>query len=164
EVDGLVKRYGDLVAVDGATFAADAGEIFALLGPNGAGKTTTVEIVEGLRDRDGGNVRVLDADPETESRRLAPRIGVMPQSGDLRDRGVTVVLTTHMLDEAERVADRVAIMHRGRIVALGSPAELAGTHRALTFTVERAIDAHALSSALGVAVEKRADGYRITGA
>src|SRR5918999_3051511 len=63
EVDGLVKRYGDVVAVDGISFTVEAGEIFALLGPNGAGKTTTVEILEGYRGRDAGEVCVLGEDP-----------------------------------------------------------------------------------------------------
>src|SRR6478735_6438652 len=64
EVRGLVKRYGDLVAVDGIDFEVAPGEVFGLLGPNGAGKTTTVEILEGLRRRDGGIVSVLGHDPE----------------------------------------------------------------------------------------------------
>jgi ABC-2 type transport system ATP-binding protein len=251
DVHGLVKRYGKLVAVDGVSFSVEAGEVFALLGPNGAGKTTTVEILEGLRRRDGGDVRVLGADPDKDARRLAPKIGVMPQSGDLQagirtieavhlfaafydgaedpaalmtklgldrvarttyrrlsggerrrlslalalvgrpdvafldeptsgmdvegrgttwelvrelcDRGVAIVLTTHLLDEAERVADRVGIVHRGRLVGLGSPSELAGASRGLTFSVERPIDADALASSLGVDVEQTRYGYRLDG-
>ena len=81
----------------------------------------------------------------------------------LRDRGVAVVLTTHLLDEAERVADRVAIMHRGRLVALGTPAELTGSTRQITFTVDGVIDAAALASAIGAAVEHADDRYRISG-
>ena len=61
-VRGLVKRYGDLVAVDGIDFEVASGEIFGLLGPNGAGKTTTVEILEGLRTPDAGETTVLGLD------------------------------------------------------------------------------------------------------
>ena len=68
-IRGLVKRYGDFVAVDGLDLDIRRGEIFALLGPNGAGKTTTVEIREGYRSRYGGEVRVLGADPASAGRR-----------------------------------------------------------------------------------------------
>jgi len=81
EVTGLEKRYGPLVAVDDVSFTVEQGEVFVLLGPNGAGKTTTVEILEGLRTADDGKARVLGLEPT--SRRLAPRVGVMPQEGDL---------------------------------------------------------------------------------
>jgi ABC-2 type transport system ATP-binding protein len=81
EVSGLTKRYRSLVAVDDVSFAVQAGEVFVLLGPNGAGKTTTVEILEGLRTADAGTTTVLGHEPG--SRKLAPRIGVMPQEGDL---------------------------------------------------------------------------------
>jgi ABC-2 type transport system ATP-binding protein len=236
--------------VDDLSFSVEAGEIFALLGPNGAGKTTTVEVLEGLRTRDAGEVRVLDFEPNNKA--LAPRIGVMPQTGDLqqglrageavrlfaafyddaedpselmsrlgldrverttyrrlsggekrrlslalaivgkprvafldepttgldvegraatwkligdmRDRGVTVLLTTHLLDEAERVADRVAIVQRGRLVAVGSPAELAGSSKQITFTVDRPVDESALASVLGASVANNGGIYRVTGA
>ena len=72
-IRGLVKRYGDLVAVDGLDLDIRRGEIFALLGPNGAGKTTTVEICEGYRDRDAGEVRVLGEDPAHGGRRWKAR-------------------------------------------------------------------------------------------
>lgn len=239
-VEGLVKRYGDVRAVDGISFEAERGEVFALLGPNGAGKTTTVEILEGLRAPDEGKAEVLGLDPRSELRRLAPRIGVMPQTGDLyagirtaealrlfasfyedardtaelahrlgldrvartpyrrlsggerkrlslalalvgrpqvafldeptagmdieareatwalvgelREREATVVLTTHQLDEAERVADRVAIIREGRIVALGAPSDLVrGVHN-IRFSVDRDIAIEDLSAHLGVAV------------
>jgi len=81
EVDRLVKRYGDLVAVDSLTLQADRGTVLALLGPNGAGKTTTVETCEGFRRPDGGSVRVLGLDPWRDRARLAPSVGVMLQSG-----------------------------------------------------------------------------------
>jgi ABC-2 type transport system ATP-binding protein len=81
EVDGLVKRYGSVVACDGVSFAAAPGTVLALLGPNGAGKTTTVETCEGFRRPDGGTVRVLGLDPIRDHAALAPRVGVMLQSG-----------------------------------------------------------------------------------
>jgi ABC-2 type transport system ATP-binding protein len=252
EVEGLVKRYGDLVAVDGVTFGVEPGEVFALLGPNGAGKTTTVEVLEGLRRRDGGHVRVLDCDPTSDAKKLTPLVGAMPQTGELYNglkteeavrlfaafyddaedprelmtrlqldrvartayrrlsggerrrlslalaivgrprvvfldeptagmdvegrattwsivrelcgRGVAVVLTTHLLDEAERVADRVGIVHRGKLVALGPPAELAGGARSLTFTTEQPVDTAALSAALGLRIGARGDAYVVEGA
>jgi ABC-2 type transport system ATP-binding protein len=211
-VSGLVKRYGDVTAVDGISFEVEAGEIFGLLGPNGAGKTTTVEILEGLRDADAGEIRVLGLDVRTQRQAIKERIGVQlqtpsllprlrvaellrlfgtffryslpperlieafgleesarklvrqlsggqqqrlsvalalvndpelvfldePTNGldpqarlnlwtvvrDLKARGKTVVLTTHYMEEAERLCDRVAIVDRGRIVALGAPREL----------------------------------------
>jgi ABC-2 type transport system ATP-binding protein len=211
-VSGLVKAYGDVVAVNGASFAVQPGEIFALLGPNGAGKTTTIEILEGYRVADKGEARVLGLDPRREAARLKAQIGVMlqqeglyqtlrareilalyasffadpedparlmervglsaaagtrfrqlsggqkrrlalavaivgkprlvfldePTTGmdpqarratwdiiqELKARGVTVLLTTHLMDEAERLADRIAIMDAGQIIALDTPAGL----------------------------------------
>ncbi|WP_307833338.1 ABC transporter ATP-binding protein [Pimelobacter simplex] len=212
EVDGLVMRYGDTVAVDGLSLTVERGTITAVLGPNGAGKTTTLETCEGYRRAQGGTVRVLGLDPVRQRGELLPRIGVMLQSGgawsgarademlrhfarlharpqdvgllmerlalhecgrtpyrrlsggqqqrlglalalvgrpelvfvdeptagmdpqirravwelleELRADGVTVVLTTHYLEEAERLADRVHILDRGRLVASGTPLEL----------------------------------------
>ncbi len=212
EVQGLVKRYAEVVAVAGVDFEVPAGTVFAFLGPNGAGKTTTVEILEGLRRRTEGSVAVLGLDPWTEGEKLHRRIGVIPQefgffdkitpkeaveyyrtlfgsavdpaellarvelldkadarfdtlSGgqkqklglalsltndpevcfldepttgldpharraiwsvirSLRGDGRTVFLTTHYLDEAQQLADRVAIIHGGRIIASGTPGEI----------------------------------------
>ncbi|GAB3739505.1 ABC transporter ATP-binding protein [Amycolatopsis oliviviridis] len=212
EVDGLVKRYGDHTAVDGAGFSVEQGEIFGILGPNGAGKTTTVECVEGLRVPDGGTIRVCGLDPrretgelrqllgaqlqeselpdrlevgealklyssfyrepadwrellgtldltdkvDTQFRRLSggqkqrlsialalignPRVAVLdelttgldPQARrdawDLieavRDRGVTILLVTHFMEEAERLCDRIAVIDSGKVVALDTPAGL----------------------------------------
>ena len=90
EVRGLVKTYGGLTAVAGIDFEIRRGEIFALLGPNGAGKTTTVEILEGYRARDGGQVTVLGCDPGRERAQLKNRIGIMLQS-----TGVEPYLTVH---------------------------------------------------------------------
>jgi ABC-2 type transport system ATP-binding protein len=79
EVTSLEKSYGDLKAVDGISFSVGRGEVFSLLGPNGAGKTTAVEILEGLRERDAGDVRVLGLDPWAKGYELHAKIGVMPQ-------------------------------------------------------------------------------------
>lgn len=212
EVSKLVKTYGSLRAVDGIDCEVRSGEVFSFLGPNGAGKTTTVEILEGLRPRTGGEVRVLGFDPWTEIDKLRTRIGVIPQdfhffpkltpreavrlyanlfavktdvdellarvelsdkadahydtlSGGqhqklgvalalvndpelcfldepttgldprarrsiwevirrLRGEGRTVFLTTHYLDEAQKLSDRIAIINKGRIIATGSPDEI----------------------------------------
>ncbi|WP_347710991.1 ABC transporter ATP-binding protein [Thermalbibacter longus] len=234
-VRDLVKRYGERVAVDGLTFTIGRGEIFALLGPNGAGKTTTIEILEGYRTADEGEVRVLGLDPRRDAAELRRRIGVMLQSGgiyptvtpiefldllshfydeaedprelirlvgleevarvryrqlsggqqrrlalaaalvgkpellfldepttgmdpqarrltwslvsSLRERGITVLLTTHFMEEAERLADRVAIIDHGRLVALATPQEL--THSEtdeVQFTGPAGLDVTALRS------------------
>jgi len=81
EVDDLRVRYGDVVAVDGISFEAQAGQITAVLGPNGAGKTTTVEVLEGYRRPDAGTTRVMGLNPITDHAALTRRIGVMLQSG-----------------------------------------------------------------------------------
>jgi ABC-2 type transport system ATP-binding protein len=216
EVNSIRKSYGALRAVDGVSFSVSQGEVFALLGPNGAGKTTTIEILEGLRKRDEGDVRVLGLDPWTNGYLLHRKIGVIPQnftffekqnprealkyyaqlfgvsvdadkileevlledsakvlyenlSGGqrqklglalslvnsaellfldepttgldptarrniwdvirrLKSQGKTVILTTHYLDEAEQLSDRVAIMNQGRIVAMGTPDEIIEQH------------------------------------
>jgi ABC-2 type transport system ATP-binding protein len=250
QASGLVKRYGELVAVDDVSLAVEPGEVFVLLGPNGAGKTTTTEILEGLRRPDGGGATVLGADPR--SRRIAARIGVMPQESDLyqgirteeavrlfasfyeapeeadalmerlaldgvrrttyrrlsggerrrlslaialvgrpevafldeptsgmdvegrqttwnllselTERGTTVFVTTHLLDEAERFAHRVGIIHHGRLVAIGTPSELVAQRTSnVVFTTDRPIDAETLGGALGETVSPTGDnGYRIT--
>lgn len=216
EVRGLRKRYGDKQAVAGVDLRVDRGEIVALLGPNGAGKTTTVEILEGFRSRDAGEVRVLGTDPQTAGRAWRDRIGVVlqdsrdlteftvaeivahfagfyadprdpeevigsvglaekrgtrtrqlsggqrrrldvalgivgrpelvfldePTTGfdpqarrafwelvrSLRDDGTTILLTTHYLDEAAQLADRVAVLRDGAVVALDAPDRLGGPH------------------------------------
>src|SRR5277367_6670117 len=86
EVKGLQKSYGDFEAVRGLDFEVAPGEVFGLLGPNGAGKTTTVEILEGLRPRTGGDVKVLGFDPDSESRAIKDRIGVCLQATNLPDK------------------------------------------------------------------------------
>jgi ABC-2 type transport system ATP-binding protein len=212
EIDGLVMRYGDKVAVDGLSLTVERGSITAVLGPNGAGKTTTLETCEGYRKPQQGTVRVLGLDPQADRSDLLPRIGVMLQSGgawsgvraaemlrhiaslhahpldtdmlverlglhecgrtpyrrlsggqqqrlslamavvgrpellfvdeptagmdpqarhdtwdllgELRRDGVTTVLTTHYMDEAEKLSDQVHVIDHGRLIASGSPFEL----------------------------------------
>lgn len=79
EVTDLKKYYGEIKAVDGISFNVNEGEVFGLLGPNGAGKTTTIEILEGLRKKDGGKAVVLGLDPWESDPKLHRRIGVIPQ-------------------------------------------------------------------------------------
>src|SRR6266700_5120222 len=86
EVTGLTKRYGGVAVVDGISFHVEKGEIFGILGPNGAGKTTAVECLEGLRKRDGGEVRILGLDPRTDGHRLHQRIGVQLQETQLQEK------------------------------------------------------------------------------
>ncbi len=251
-VEGLNKRYGDIVAVDDVSLEIRAGEIFVLLGRNGAGKTTLVEMIEGLRTPDSGSISVLGDAPSAPAVRAA--IGVMPQRGDLyagirteealrlfasfydepqdpeeliatfdldrvrrstyrrlsggekrrlslalaivgrpkiafldeptaemdvegrattwdlvrrmRDGGSTVVLTTHELEEAERVADRVAILREGKLVAHGPPSDLAPDHRKeITLTVATPIDTAGLGEFLSMKVKPLDETtYRLTGA
>ena len=247
EVEDLRITYGDLVAVDGVSFAAAAGEVVALLGPNGAGKTSTIEALEGYRRPAGGTVRVLGSDPIADHAAVVSRIGVMLQEGGLypgirtaevlrlfaayhddpvdpdqllarvgladharstarrlsggqqqrlslalalvgrpevafldeptagldvdgrllvrevlreqRDAGVCVLLATHDLAEAEKVADRVVIVDRGRVVADGTPAELmAGGGEEIRFGAPAGLDTEALGRTLGGAVVEATPG------
>jgi ABC-2 type transport system ATP-binding protein len=85
EVESLRKQYGELVAVDGASFAARPGEIFGLLGPNGAGKTTTIHCVSGLLTPTSGRVRVNGHDVVRDGKAARASIGVVPQELALYD-------------------------------------------------------------------------------
>lgn len=239
DVSGLAKRFGATAAVDGLSLRVAPGQVLALLGPNGAGKTTTIEICEGFLRRDAGSVRVLGLDPATQSERLRPRIGVMPQGGGaypgvraeemlalvaacaadpidpawlidvlglasarrtpykrlsggqqqrlslacalvgrpelvfldeptsgldpqarrlvwelvaaLRTDGVSVLLTTHAMEEAEELADHVVIIDRGRVVAEGSPRQLTAEQpdaAQLRFRAKAGMDTSRLRAAL----------------
>ncbi len=86
-VRGLRKRYGELTVLDGLDLEVGHGQLVALLGPNGAGKTTTVEILEGFRRPDGGEVRVLGLDPQHDGAALRPQVGIMLQQGGITPQG-----------------------------------------------------------------------------
>ena len=253
EIRDLVVRYptpnGDVVAVDGLNLGIPAGTVCTLLGPNGAGKTSTVETLEGYRKPTTGTVRVLDRDPVSDAKALAPRIGVMLQRngvyvtmtprevmrlfasyygtralnaddmlqrvglsdvaatpwrrlsggeqqrlslglaligrpdvafldeptasvdpnarilvrdiiGQLRTNGVTVVLTTHDLDEAQRLSDHVVIIDHGKVLAEGTPTELMrGSGRGgIRFRSPDRFDSNALALALGGSVTEGSEG------
>ena len=254
-ISGLRKSFGDLVAVDGVSFAVERGTVMALLGPNGAGKTSTVETLEGYRTPSSGGVRVLGLDPRADHAALTRRIGVMLQSGgiytgirppevlrlfaayydepadpdellervglgdrrrstwrnlsggeqqrlslalalvgrpevafldeptagidptgrqlirrviaELRESGVTVLLTTHDLEEAEKLADRVVIVDHGRVLAEGTPAELtsSGQQDEIRFGAAAGLDVADLGAAVGAPVTEVSPGeYRVDGA
>jgi ABC-2 type transport system ATP-binding protein len=212
KVENLTKRYGEVEAVRGISFQVSEGEVFGLLGPNGAGKTSTIEILEGLRDPDGGSLSVCGYDPRTHATELKHEIGAALQSTSLPDKirvieairlfasfykrrrnpddllkrfgleekrnafysqlsggqkqrlalamalvndpkvlfldeptaGLdpqvrreiydiieelkrekkTIVLTTHYIEEAERLCDRVAIVDHGKLISEGTPRDL----------------------------------------
>jgi ABC-2 type transport system ATP-binding protein len=85
EVSNLTKKYGNITAVDGLSFAVEKGEVFGILGPNGAGKTTTVEMIEGLRRPDVGNIKVCDIDALKGADRIKELIGVQLQATSIYD-------------------------------------------------------------------------------
>jgi ABC-2 type transport system ATP-binding protein len=246
------KAYGDTRAVDGVSFEVSDGEFFGILGPNGAGKTTTLEIIEGLRKPDSGEVRLLGASPWPRNKALLPRIGVQlqassfferltareqirtwaalygvapakademlevvgltdkadtqiqklsggqaqrlsiacalahgpdvvfldePTSGldpqarrnlwdllrDINKQGRTVVLTTHYLDEAELLCDRVAIMDHGKILEIGPPASLVrGLDAPTRISVESGVIAEAEARGLFDDAEITDDGVSLS--
>ena len=229
-VTNLVKRYGDMTAVDGVSFSVEEGEVFALLGPNGAGKTTTVEILEGYRQATDGTVEVLGDRPDVGGSAFRNRIGIVLQetgieptlsvaeaiklyggyyrhrlptdelisvvgldektdariktlSGGQRRRldlalalvgdpdllfldepttgfdpsarrkswdlvenlaslGKTILLTTHYLDEAQHLADRIAVLAEGTIVAEGTPESLGAATPITTIRFQLVATAH----------------------
>ena len=253
EVNNLTKRYGDVEALRGVSFAVNEGEVFGLLGPNGAGKTSTVEILEGLRTPDSGSVSVCGLDPQSsgaefkyaigaalqatalpdkmrveealdlfgsfyprhrstkdllkrfgledkrsafyaklsggQKQRLAlamalvndpqvvfldePTAGLDPQVRhevygiieELKKDKKTVLITTHYIEEAERICDRVAIVDHGKVIALGTPRELKQRSGAVTRISVRLAKPEtngALSSLEGVAeCRTEADDYLI---
>jgi ABC-2 type transport system ATP-binding protein len=256
EVTDLVMRYGEVTAVDGLTLRVEPGTTTAILGPNGAGKTTMLETCEGYRTPQSGTVRVLGLDPVRQHGELAPRLGVMLQSGgawsgvhademlayvaslyanplavpDVVERlgltacgrtpyrrlsggqqqrlglamaivgrpeivfldeptagldpqsrratwelveqlatdGVSVVLTTHYMEEAERLARRVVVVDHGRVIASGSPGELmsAGAKNTIRFTAKPGLHTDGLLWALPEeysVVEDPAGHYRVEG-
>jgi ABC-2 type transport system ATP-binding protein len=110
-----------------------------------------------------GRPKVVFLDEPTAGMDVEGRATTWSIVDELKARGTTIMLTTHLLDEAERVADRVGILHRGKLVALGSPAELtSGRSSELTFTVAADVDTDALGAAVGAKVSRAAKGvYRI---
>ena len=250
----LVKKYGDLTAVDGLDLEVDTGECFGLLGPNGAGKTTTVEILEGLNEPTAGRVEVLGMRWDRDERALRQRLGVSLQETHLPDkltveenlrmfrsfylqgrpleevldmvglsdkrtawterlsggqkqrlavacalvsdpellfldepttgldpqsrrqlwdvvlgfksRGRTVLLTTHYMDEAERLCDRVAIVDKGKVIAMGAPRELIaslGAQQVVEFSTEQPLAPDGWGGLPSVRSARRsADGIALT--
>lgn len=251
-VEGLTKRYGQLTAVDAIAFQVLRGETFGMLGPNGAGKTTTLEMIEGLRDPDGGRITFMEMDAVKQRKLMQERIGVQLQSQalwpeltveetlrvfqslfrkrvsvesllerfslvdkrdarvkglsggqkqrlsiatalvndpelvfldepttgldpqarhsfwdlirDMQREGKTVIVTTHYMEEAEALCDRVAIMDKGRIIALDTPRQLV---RALASdsTVECSfaapVERERLAALPGVSDVRNEDGGRL---
>jgi ABC-2 type transport system ATP-binding protein len=244
---GLVKRYGDVLAVDGLDLEVRPGECFGLLGPNGAGKTTTIEILEGLLPADAGDVQVLGLRWDRDASRLRQRLGIQLQETQLNDKltveeilrlfrsfyaqgptidtliasvgletkrsawysklsggqkqrlalacaltgdpdllfldepttgldphsrrqvwdllrgfkeqGRTILLTTHYMDEAQVLCDRVAIVDRGRVIAQGTPLELIlslGAEHVVSFALREGLAVPAESTLLGLPGVRRA--------
>ncbi|CCH79741.1 ABC-type multidrug transport system ATPase componen [Nostocoides japonicum T1-X7] len=112
EVDDLRCSYGAVHAVDGASWSASGGTVTAVLGPNGAGKTTMVEILEGLRRRDSGTVRVLGTDPYRAGPEHRARVGVMLQDGGLPTRAKPVPLLRHLARMYADPADVASLAER----------------------------------------------------
>src|SRR5436305_12492553 len=114
-VNGVTKKYGDVVAVRDLSFAVDPGEMFGLIGPDGAGKTTTIRLMCGLLKTDGGVVRVLDRDPVKEHRRVTQSIGYLSQRfslyGDLTiDENIAFFAEIHGVKEYAPARDRLLEM------------------------------------------------------
>ena len=248
-VEDLRKHYGDVKAVDGISFAVEPGIVFGMLGPNGAGKSTTVEILEGLRERDSGEVSVLGLDPGTQQSALSEKIGIQLQSSALfpklsarehlqmfgsfyknshdvdellemvglterqkaysenlsggqqqrlavalallsdpqlvfldepttgldpqarrrlwevvtqmKERGTTVFLTTHFMDEAQVLADYLVVIDNGKVIAADSPPGLIRDNfggATLTFTASSSLAEPDLARLIGVDAVIAANG------
>ena len=245
QVSSLTKRYGKTVALKDLSLEVVSGEVFGILGPNGAGKTTLIEILEGYRHADSGEVNVLGLDPNRQARTLKQKVGLMLQEGGLhpglrveeilhlyasfydspmervglmnrlglekRARakvktlsggekqrlsfavavigrpellfldeptsgtdpggkneiwtmiqeinagGTTVILTTHNMDEAQRLSDRVALIHDGTLMALGPPTELF-SGQGLQITCERPIDREKMARDLQLTISEVSPG------
>ncbi|MGD1118321.1 MAG: ABC transporter ATP-binding protein [Dehalococcoidales bacterium] len=231
QVDNLTKKYGDVTAVNGVSFAVARGEVFGILGPNGAGKTTTVEMIEGLRRPDSGSIKVCNIDALKEADRIKQVIGVQLQATSiydnihvreaidlfggyyrksvptaeileeisltdksesrvsalsggqkqrlsvglalvndpevlfldepttgldpqarhniwnivekLQERGKTIVMTTHYMEEAEHLCQRLAIIDAGKIIAMDTPENLinqAGLDTSIEFSTSRRLN------------------------
>ncbi len=253
--EGLLKRFGELTAVDSISFRVLKGEIFGFLGPNGAGKTTTMRMVQCVSPRDGGTLELFGMDPRPDARLIKRRIGVVPQDNNLdpefssldnlvtyagyydipreeavqrsldllrflkldskqdviieklsggmkrrlilaralvnnpdllildepttgldpqarhliwdtlrtlRAKGITIIITTHYMEEAERLCDRLVIMDHGRILIEGPPGELIG--RIIGKSVVEIADtpeARACTAGLGARFEVMGDTIRV---
>jgi ABC-2 type transport system ATP-binding protein len=253
-ITNLVKRYGNLLAVDDVSFSILEGEIFGIIGPNGAGKTTTVECISGLRAPDSGSVSVYGVSPQRDRDRIREFVGVQLQESALpprlkvgealrlfaafypdpldprevleslgiehmartafknlsggqkqrvsialalvgnpkiaildelttgldpearretwaliermRERGVTVILVTHFMDEAETLCDRVALINRGSLRALDTPEAIAAAagENWIRFVPSQPVDDQALYAVHGVqAVERKGRYVTVTG-
>ena len=248
-VEHLVKRYGDLVAVNDVSFSIRKGEIFGIIGPNGAGKTTTVECISGLREPDSGRIRVAGYSPRSDRNRIREFVGVQLQESALppsitvgeavglfasfypnplkpddlleslgirdlkdkrfrtlsggqkqrlsialalvgnpriaildelttgldpearretwaliqqiRDRGVTVILVTHYMDEAERLCDRLVLIDLGMVRALDTPEAIASLAGGVSvrFVPSAPVDDQTLRAIPGVQELERKEKY-----
>src|SRR2546421_4361876 len=117
-VQELHKRYGQVRALDGVSFAVREGEVFALLGPNGAGKSTTVRVLVTLTQPDSGRASVAGHDVRTDQNAVRRAIGYVPQDSGVsrlaEAESLTILLTTHYLEEADQLAGRLAIVSKGQ--------------------------------------------------
>ena len=127
EIEGLVKTYGDLHAVDRLSLSVPGGTVFSLLGPNGAGKTTTVEILEGLRQPTAGTARVLGHDIREDYAEIRGRIGVLPQDFEPFDRLTPTEAVVYWgrlfsrdvgKEDARKILEEVGLLHRANLQGL----------------------------------------------
>jgi ABC-2 type transport system ATP-binding protein len=116
-VRNLVKRYGTTTAVDGISFSVSEGEVFGLLGPNGAGKTTTLESLEGLRQINGGEIRIAGLNPQTQRNKLSEYLGVQLQLSSLPD-SITVLEAVQLFSAWHNVPVSTALAQRFNLVGL----------------------------------------------